>query len=69
MVAYATSWDVLHQIDSGRENETDGDAPGWRLMETDANGQLTNRELGGLHEDMLTDMERLLSEEDNLDEN
>lgn len=62
MTAYATAWDILHQIDSGSDPDSEG-APGWVLIETDPNGEQTGRDLGGLHEDMLTMMEELLEAE------
>src|SRR4051794_6988278 len=55
MVAYETAFVVLNRIDECYDYETDieGDLPGWRLMETTPEGELTGREIGGLHESLL----------------
>jgi hypothetical protein len=63
MVAYATAWDIVHQIDSGRDPEAEDNTPGWVLMETTPEREQTGRDIGGLHEDMLVAMEDILRSE------
>jgi len=54
MVAYETAFGVLDRIDEGHEPAAGDDAPGWVLMETDPEGNLTGRTVDGLHEDVLS---------------
>jgi hypothetical protein len=44
---------AIETIDQGRDWDAPDDAPGWRLMETDSEGELTGREVAGLHENLL----------------
>lgn len=53
MVAYSTAFGVLYRIDEGSDLAA-GDAPGWVLMETLADGRPTGRSVAALHEDILT---------------
>lgn len=52
-IAYETAFSVINRIDEGYDPGAPPDAPGWILMETDANGKPTGRDVGGLHEDLL----------------
>ena len=46
---------VLSILDEGYDPDAPEDAPGWRLLEGEAESdQLTGRDVGGLHEDTLT---------------
>jgi hypothetical protein len=53
-VAYEVTFAVVEHIDEGIDEEAPDDAPGWALIETDAEGEPTGRHVGGLHEDLLT---------------
>jgi hypothetical protein len=52
--AFEAVLDVVVAIDEGHDPEAPEDCPGWQLVETDADGNPTGREVGGLHEDFLT---------------
>jgi hypothetical protein len=54
MVAYETAFAITDRVDEGHDPDAPGEVPGWILMETDANGRMTGRNVGGLHEDLLT---------------
>lgn len=54
MIAYETAFGVLNHIDEGHDPAAGVDAPGWRLVETDADGAETGRPIIGLHEDILS---------------
>jgi hypothetical protein len=53
LVAYSTAFGVLNLLDEGSDRFAAGDTPGWSLRETDAEGNLTGRDIGGLHESLL----------------
>jgi hypothetical protein len=53
-VAYATAFNVINRVDEENGHDASTDAPGWRLMETDSKGELTGRNVGGLHENLLS---------------
>lgn len=58
-VAAGTAFDVLHAIDEQRPSDELGDdLPGWILMETTPTGELTGRDVGGLHESLAELTER-----------
>jgi hypothetical protein len=52
-VAYEVAFSAVDRIDDRHDPDAPPDSPGWVLMETNSEGQLTGRELGGLHEDLL----------------
>ena len=54
MVAYSAAFGVLYRIDSGGIDRDGEGLPGWRLQETDSDGKLTGRNVGGLHESLLS---------------
>lgn len=54
MIAFETAFGVLNRIDEGYDPAAGDDAPGWTLIETDADGTPTGRPVGGLHEDVLS---------------
>jgi hypothetical protein len=54
VIAYETAFGVLNRVDEGYDPTGGDDAPGWALMETDADGIPTGRSVGGLHEDLLS---------------
>jgi hypothetical protein len=55
LAAYEAVFTVLSILDEGYDPDAPEDAPGWRLMETGPlSDQLTGRDVGGLHEDVLT---------------
>lgn len=54
MVAYETAFNVMHLIDEGHDAEASEQSPGWILMETNTSGEITGRDVGGLHESLLT---------------
>ena len=54
MVAYETAFGVLDLIDTGYDPDAPFDGPGWSLMEVNADGELSGRRVGGLHEDFLS---------------
>lgn len=51
--AYEAVFGVLARIDEGHDPEAPQGLPGWLLVEVDAEGNETGREVGGLHEDLL----------------
>ncbi len=51
-VAHSTAFYVINRIDEGKDRDADAHAPGWKLIETDSMGNLTGREVGGLHESL-----------------
>jgi hypothetical protein len=53
MTAYSTAFRILDRIDEGYYPAVDNDDPGWVLMERDHDGNLTGRQVSGLHEDLL----------------
>lgn len=53
-VAYETAFAVVERVDAGYDPDAPADAPGWRLMETDSAERHTGRDVGGLHEDLLS---------------
>ena len=53
-VAYETACGVVERIDEGRDVDAPDDSPGWALVETDESSNLTGREIGGLHESLLS---------------
>jgi hypothetical protein len=53
MVAYESMFAVLERIDEGCDPEVGDDLPGWLLVETDAEGEPTQRQIG-LHESFLS---------------
>jgi hypothetical protein len=54
LAAYNTAWGIVHSLDRERAFQAGEGSPGWRLMETNAAGELTGRDLGGLHESLLS---------------
>ena len=54
MVAFETAFSALNHIDEHYAPAASNDAPGWILMELDPAGNLTGRDVAGLHEDILT---------------
>jgi hypothetical protein len=55
LAAYEAVFTVLWVLDEGYDPQAPADAPGWRLMEKDAaSKQLTGRNVGSLHEDILS---------------
>jgi hypothetical protein len=53
LIARSTLFSALCVIDEGLEPFGPGQrAPGWSLRETNADGALTGREVGGLHESL-----------------
>jgi hypothetical protein len=55
LAAYEAVFALLSVLDEGHDPEAPDDAPGWQLMETDAtSGELTGRDVGGLHESILS---------------
>ena len=54
MVAYEAIFDLLSIIDEGYDPEIGKNAPGWALMELDAEQEITGRDLGSLHETILS---------------
>jgi hypothetical protein len=52
-VAYSTAFGVLNRIDEGRDQYAGDGNPGWKLLETDSEDNLTGRDVGGLHERLL----------------
>ncbi|GIW88739.1 MAG: hypothetical protein KatS3mg108_3063 [Isosphaeraceae bacterium] len=51
-IAYETVFSVVHTLDEGFDPEREDRSPGWALMELDPLGQVTNRPLTHLHEDL-----------------
>lgn len=54
MIAFETAFGVVNHIDEGHDPAAGVDAPGWLLVETDADGSPTGRPISGLHEDILS---------------
>ena len=54
MVAYSTVFGTLNRIDEGQPLRIPPGSPGWCLMEVDADGRPTDRQVGGLHESILS---------------
>ena len=54
LIASETAFGTLNHIDEGYDPAAGDDAPGWVLMETDTTGSLTERAVGGLHQDILS---------------
>jgi len=54
LAAYNTEWGLVQSLDRERAFESSDEAPGWRLMETNAEGEITGRDLRGLHESLLS---------------
>lgn len=53
LIASQTAFDVLNLIDEGADADEEGeDLPGWLLVETNAEGEVTGRAVVGLHEDL-----------------
>jgi len=53
MVAYEATFNALSLIDEcGDPDEEGEDLPGWMLVETNAEGEMTGRAVVGLHEDL-----------------
>lgn len=44
---------IIGTLDQERDWDAPDNAPGWRFMETDAEGELTGRPVAGLHESLL----------------
>ncbi len=53
-VAYEAVFGCLELIDKRRSPHAEDACPGWRLVEVGRDGKLTGRELGGLHESLLS---------------
>lgn len=53
-VAYDAVFATIDTIDEGHDPGAPDDFPGWVLMETTHDGQLSGRDVGGLHEDFLS---------------
>lgn len=54
VVAYETAFGVVARIDDGHDPDAPDDTPGWVLLETTSDRNPTGRDLGGLHEDLLS---------------
>jgi hypothetical protein len=54
LAAYEAVFATLSIIDDGHDPDAPADAPGWLLVETDAEEQLSGRRVGGLHESLLS---------------
>ena len=54
LVAYSTAFGVLNLLDAGSDKGAVGATPGWSLRETDTDGNLTGRDIQGLHESLLS---------------
>jgi hypothetical protein len=52
-IVYDAVVTVIGIIDGGFDSEAPDDAPGWSLTETGLDGNLTGRDVGGLHESLL----------------
>jgi hypothetical protein len=52
-IAYEVVFGVLSHLDDGGDVELGDEFPGWRLMELDGE-ELTGRDVGGLHEEILS---------------
>ncbi|HEX8321950.1 hypothetical protein [Longimicrobium sp.] len=53
MVALETLFSTLHTVDDGRDHAAPEGTPGWRLVETDPEGEPTGRVVSGLHKEVL----------------
>lgn len=53
-IAYEAAFSVMERVDEGHDPDAPPDAPGWVLIETNPDGRITGRDIGGLHEDLLT---------------
>lgn len=53
MVAVGTLFSTLHTVDDGRDHAAPEGTPGWRLVETDPEGEPTGRVVSGLHKEVL----------------
>jgi hypothetical protein len=53
-VALEAVLDAVMAIDAGYDPEAPDDCPGWKLVETDPDGNPTGRVVGGLHESFLS---------------
>lgn len=53
MVAVGTLFSTLHTIDDGMDQSAPDGSPGWRLVETDSDGEPTGRVVSGLHKEVL----------------
>jgi hypothetical protein len=51
--AYAAAFDVINRVDDGYDHSAPGGAPGWNLIEVDADYRPTRRDIRALHEDLL----------------
>lgn len=54
LAAYTAVFTVLHRIDEGHDPDAPDDAPGWSLIEVTGDETPTGRDVGGLHEDLLS---------------
>jgi len=54
LVAFGAAFRAIYHVDEGANPDAVGSVPGWCLMETAADGKLTGREVGGLHESLLS---------------
>ena len=54
LIAYNTAFGVINLLDEGSDGDAVGETPGWSLREKDAQGNLTGRDIGGLHESLLS---------------
>jgi hypothetical protein len=54
MIAYSTTFGLLCHLDEHYDLEAPDDAPAWSLVEMTREGQPTGREVGGLHESLLS---------------
>jgi hypothetical protein len=53
LAAYNAAAGIVGSIDRGHAFESGDGAPGWKLMETNTEGNVTGRNLAGLYEDLL----------------
>jgi hypothetical protein len=53
MVACETVFAIVDRIDEGQDPDAPSNCPGWIIVETGADEQMTGRPVGGLHEDLL----------------
>ena len=51
-IAACSVFETLNALDGEGDSDAPDDAPEWRLMETDPDGALTGRDVGGLHESL-----------------
>ncbi|MBE1465126.1 hypothetical protein [Kibdelosporangium phytohabitans] len=53
--AYDTAFQLLYRLTAyGRDEDAPADSPGWCLVECTPGFELTEREIGSLHEDLLS---------------